>query len=160
VSGLWHGANWTFIAWGAYHALLFMPLLLLNKNRKHTDIVAQNKIFPSIKEFVAMLITFGFVVIGWIIFRADNIEQAMDYIAKMCSPEVFSLPTIRRKITFTALFWSFILVIIEWMGRKRQYALEKLPIKHRIIRVLIYFVIVAMIVIFGGDQSSFIYFQF
>lgn len=51
VSGLWHGANWTFLAWGAYHAILFLPLILLGKNRKYRDIVAKGKILPSINEY-------------------------------------------------------------------------------------------------------------
>jgi hypothetical protein len=84
VSGLWHGANWTFLVWGAYHALLFMPLLLLGKNRQYTNTVAENHILPSWKELFAILSTFILVVTGWIIFRAENIHQAFDYISKIC----------------------------------------------------------------------------
>ncbi len=85
VSGFWHGANWTFIVWGAYHAFLFFPLMMLKMNRKYTDVVAKGRIIPSIKEFVQMSITFMLALIGWIIFRADNIGSALDYIARMCS---------------------------------------------------------------------------
>ena len=53
VSGLWHGANWTFVAWGAYHALLFLPLILLGKNRRHTDTVAAERALPSLRELGA-----------------------------------------------------------------------------------------------------------
>lgn len=67
VSGLWHGANWTFIMWGVYHALLFFPLMLLGKNRKHTNNVAAGRLLPSMKEFVQILFTFLLVLIGWII---------------------------------------------------------------------------------------------
>jgi alginate O-acetyltransferase complex protein AlgI len=49
VSGFWHGANWTFIAWGALNAIYFMPLLLLNKNRENVDIVAHDSHFPYYK---------------------------------------------------------------------------------------------------------------
>ena len=75
VSGFWHGANWTFIVWGTYHAMLFLPLILLGKNRKNTNIIAENKILPSLKEFFQMLLTFLLVVIGWIIFRAESIGR-------------------------------------------------------------------------------------
>lgn len=93
VSGLWHGANWTFIAWGAFHALLFLPLLLLGKNRKNaTGVVAENRVLPTLKEFGGMVFTFGFVVIGWIIFRADNIGMAVDYTGR-----IFSLSTLRQR---------------------------------------------------------------
>ena len=80
VSGFWHGANWTFIAWGAYHAFLFLPLILLGKNRKYTNTVAENKLLPSPREMFQMLTTFMLAVIGWIIFRAESITQAWEYI--------------------------------------------------------------------------------
>ncbi|MDR2414915.1 MAG: MBOAT family protein, partial [Odoribacteraceae bacterium] len=97
VSGFWHGANWTFIAWGAYHALLFVPLLLLGKNRKYTGIVAANRLLPTFKELLSMLITFAFVVIGWIIFRAEDMPQAIDYISRICSSSLLSIPTIAKR---------------------------------------------------------------
>ena len=57
VSGFWHGANWTFIAWGFLNALYFLPLLLSNKNRDNIEIVASGRLFPSIKEAINILIT-------------------------------------------------------------------------------------------------------
>ena len=84
LSGFWHGANWTFVLWGAYHALLFVPLLLLNKNRRYRDTVAtitlpdgtiKAKWLPSLKETGQMLLTFALAVFGWIIFRAQDISQ-------------------------------------------------------------------------------------
>ena len=52
VSGFWHGANWTFIAWGALNAIYFLPLLLLKRNRSNLDMVAQGKIFPSLRDAI------------------------------------------------------------------------------------------------------------
>ena len=80
VSGFWHGANWTFIVWGALNALYFLPLLLLNKNRVNTNVVAQGKYPPSIKEFFNMSITFSLTVLAWIFFRAKNIGHAWSYL--------------------------------------------------------------------------------
>jgi D-alanyl-lipoteichoic acid acyltransferase DltB (MBOAT superfamily) len=155
VSGLWHGANWTFVAWGAYHALLFMPLLLLGKNRQYTDVVAENHLLPTWKELLAMLTTFILVTAGWIIFRAENIHQAFDYIASMCSPSLFSFPTQGR----SALLYSTILIIAEWFGRKNQYAIEKIPVKKPV-RWIIYIIIAISIICMGGASEQFIYFQF
>ena len=73
VSGFWHGANWTFIAWGAYHAILFLPLILTGKNRKYTNQVAEGRWLPTLKEAGQMLLTFFLTMIGWIIFRAESI---------------------------------------------------------------------------------------
>jgi D-alanyl-lipoteichoic acid acyltransferase DltB (MBOAT superfamily) len=155
VSGLWHGANWTFIAWGAYHALLFLPLLLLGKNRKYTNVVAENRLFPTLKECSAMLLTFFLVVIGWIIFRAESMHQAIDYIVKMCSLSPFF-----ELVGEKALLLSMILVLVEWFGRKQQYALERIPVRSRVFRWMIYMIIAGMIVMLGGSPSPFIYFQF
>ena len=58
VSGFWHGANWTFIVWGALNALYFLPLLLLNKNRTNLEIVAKGKLFPSIPQLAGIGFTF------------------------------------------------------------------------------------------------------
>lgn len=80
VSGFWHGANWTFICWGLFHALLFLPLLLTSSNRKYRGIVAEGKLLPSWKEAIQIGTTFFLVVIGWILFRAENMEQAIGYI--------------------------------------------------------------------------------
>ena len=80
VSGFWHGADWTFIVWGALNALYFMPLLLLNKNRVNTDTVAQGRHLPSTREFFQITITFSLTVFAWIFFRAENMFHAVGYI--------------------------------------------------------------------------------
>ncbi len=66
VSGFWHGANWTFIIWGALNALYFLPLMLLSKNRINTDTVAQGKILPNVKEFFQIGSTFILTLIAWL----------------------------------------------------------------------------------------------
>ena len=60
VSGFWHGANWTFIVWGALHAIYFLPLLLTNRNRTYLGVVAEGKILPSVRELLLMMSTFGY----------------------------------------------------------------------------------------------------
>ena len=92
VSGFWHGANWTFIVWGALNAIYFLPLLLTNNNRNNLETVAQGKFFPSIKELSFMMLTFGLTVFAWIFFRANNIGHAISYISEILSPSLFSIP--------------------------------------------------------------------
>lgn len=160
VSGFWHGANWTFIAWGAYHALLFLPLMLIGSNRKNRDVVAAGRILPSVKELFQMSVTFFFVVIGWIIFRANNITEAWNYICGIFNPSLFDIskPTSKGNIILIILF-----VLVEWLQRNKQHALQ-LPNKHifkySIIRYLIYFAITISTIVLRGQQSDFIYFQF
>ncbi|KAA6349367.1 Peptidoglycan O-acetyltransferase [termite gut metagenome] len=160
VSGFWHGANWTFIIWGAYHALLFLPLLLFGKNRKYTDTVAAGRLFPSVKEIVQMLLTFFLVVIGWIIFRAENIAQAWDYLYQMFSPSLFTLPYSGGRI---ALLYSMVLLAIEWFQRDKQHALQIEDVKllsNPIVRWGFYLFFLLIILVHAGQQAEFIYFQF
>ncbi|WP_067151958.1 MBOAT family O-acyltransferase, partial [Pseudotamlana agarivorans] len=89
VSGFWHGANWTFIAWGALNALYFLPLLLLKRNRTNLGNVAHGKTLPNFKEFFSMLITFGLTVIAWVFFRAENIHHALSYLNNIFSLSFF-----------------------------------------------------------------------
>lgn len=158
VSGFWHGANWTFIIWGFYHAILFLPLILFGKNRKHTDIVAENSKLPSIKEALQMGVTFLLAVFGWIIFRAENIQSAYAYIANIFSPSLFSIPTIFGKKAMLAIC---ILLLAEWIQRKKDHALQIDNIKNGFIRYIIY-MIIAFIILFLGEfgDNQFIYFQF
>ena len=161
VSGFWHGANWTFILWGFYHAFLFVPLLLMKKNRKNTDIVAEGKLFPTLKELFSIILTFILVTFGWIIFRADNISNAFHYIKGIFSPSLLSISEIiKLKNTLMVVFLIMIFIFIEWLGRKNQFAIEDLGIKKRYLRYGLYYVIVLMIVILGRESQQFIYFQF
>ena len=83
ISGFWHGANWTFIIWGALNAIYFLPLLLTDNNRNNLETVAQGKLFPTIKELSFMLVTFGLTVFAWIFFRSNNIGHAISFISEI-----------------------------------------------------------------------------
>ncbi|EKU89035.1 MBOAT family O-acyltransferase [Bacteroides oleiciplenus] len=160
VSGFWHGANWTFITWGAYHALLFFPLMLWGKNRKYTNSVAAGRFLPSVKEFGQMLFTFLLALIGWIIFRAENIGQAWDYLGRMCSSSLLDISIRWGK---SALLYIVLLVIVEWFQRDKQHALQitgKGILLYTPVRWIIYFTIILFILLFAGGQTDFIYFQF
>ncbi len=162
VSGFWHGANWTFIVWGTLHALLFIPLLLTNKNRKYTDTVAQNKPLPNLKEFSQMALTFFITTLAWIFFRAENVTHAFDFISAMFTTDLWSMPYFLgiKKAAIVAGLVLFFLVL-EWMGRTQKYAIETLtstwskPLKWGF-----YYGIAMLIFLFGTQSQAFIYFQF
>ena len=158
VSGFWHGANWTFIAWGAYHALLFLPLILTGKNRKYTNQVAEGKWFPSLKEVGQMVLTFFLAVLGWIIFRAESIGQAWKYVCGMCNKSMFTMPDAKGN---SALIMNIIiLLLVEWIQRGKSHALELSAIHKCYIRWAIYFAVLFILFAFGGNATNFIYFQF
>lgn len=164
VSGFWHGANWTFIVWGALNAVYFLPLLLFGKNRRNLDVIGQHG-FPSIREIGGMVGTFGLTVLAWIFFRAEDVSHAMRYIQQIFTMDLFVLPTIQES-TYTIFPKTIILlivvfVIIEWIGRKSAYSIEKMGLSwHRVPRYGFYYAIIFSIFLFGGRQQEFIYFQF
>lgn len=158
VSGFWHGANWTFIVWGALNAIYFLPLLLLNKNRSNLDIAGKGGLFPKAKEVFGMMGTFGLTVIAWIFFRADSLGHAFSYIQGIFTKSLFMMPTIFPKLVLALL--AFFLVV-EWLGREAEFALNQLMMKERrTVRWSFYLLLVAMIILFSGKQQEFIYFQF
>ena len=165
LSGFWHGANWTFIAWGAYHALLFLPLILLGQNRKYTNQVAEGRLLPSWKECGQILLTFMLVAIGWIIFRAETIGQAWDYICGMMqfgtlrASYRFFLPN--EYIVYPTNMYIVAMIVVEWLQRNKQHGLEVLNTsKHKWLRVIFYYALVWMIIQNAGTEQTFIYFQF
>ena len=162
LSGFWHGANWTFIAWGAYHALLFLPLILLGKNRKYTNQVAEGRFLPTWKECGQILLTFALVVLGWIIFRAETITQAWDIIKSIFSNSLFTIPWLRNRYFYIPLFTCLVLQILtEWINRQKSHPFDLSSINNHTVKYLIYFVIISLIIFFTPPTPSpFIYFQF
>lgn len=162
VSGFWHGANWTFIVWGALNAIYFLPLLLTKNNRKNLDTVAQGKFFMTTKELLFIFITFGLTVFAWIFFRANSIEHAFSYISGILSLTLFEIPNffgLKRALITILLVCIF--VLIEWIGREQQYAIQTLGHKwKKPLRYAMYYSIIIAIFWFGGKSQQFIYFQF
>ena len=162
ISGFWHGANWKFIIWGALNAIYFLPLLLTNKNRVNIEIVAKNRMLPSISECLKMSATFSLVAFAWIFFRAENFSHATSYIEAMFSISLFSIPEIiTPKITMVyTLLLIPILLVTEWLQRGELHGLsiERL---RRPARWMIYTSVLIMILTFGKfGEAEFIYFQF
>jgi len=162
ISGFWHGANWTFVAWGALNAIYFLPLMLTKNNRKNMEIVAQGKTLPTIKEFIAMLATFGVTVFAWIFFRAENMGHAISYISEIFSSSLFTYPKFQDMAgALTTIVLVIVFILIEWQGREQQYAIAQFGLKwRRPIRWALYYVIIAAILYFAGEEQQFIYFQF
>ena len=161
LSGLWHGANWTFIVWGAYHALLFLPLILTGKNRKYTNQVAEGRSLPSLKEMCQMSITFMLVVIGWILFRADSIEQAWGYLLGIFNKSLFTAPWLHLRSYYLPVLLSIlVLLIVEWVQRGKEHAFDLRGIKSHVLKYFIYLLVVIALFWLGGQAETFIYFQF
>ena len=159
VSGFWHGANWTFVVWGGLNALYFIPLLLLNKNRRNLEVIPTNRIgFPTIKVLFQILSTFVITTIAWVFFRSPTVTDAFGYLKKIVLFDEFKwikyLSIERYAIELIPIV--ALLLVIEWFSREREH-----PIMGKYILVKLYMVIV-FIIVFGvySNPSDFIYFQF
>ena len=162
VSGFWHGANWTFIFWGALNALYFIPLMITKSNRNNIDIIAKGNYFPGRKEFLLMCLTFSMTVFAWIFFRAENISHAFQIVGTIFSSSLFTIPYFPNISEITPIVILVCLfLIVEWCGREGQYAIAEMGLKwNRVIRYFIYYIIILAIFWFSGKEQQFIYFQF
>ncbi len=160
VSGFWHGADWTFITWGAFNAMLFIPLLMAGTTKRYKGSnVADGRILPSVKETVMMGITFMLVVIGRILYRAETIPDAIKYFANMTSEVTMTRPFMDK---YTAIY-ILIMVIVEWFHRNKQHGLSIDTtglMKYRAVRWCSYYILTILILLQTGRNEAFIYFQF
>ncbi len=160
VCGFWHGANWTFIVWGIFHGLLFVPRLLAGTRKKSTGVVAENSLFPSIKETLQIAGTFALVTLGWIFFRAPTIHDAWKFIVKMFDFSTMLNPPAGIMQSICAIPFSLLLFAAEWFARKNEHALSRVPVKNKLFRWMIYIILICCILQYNGGGEQFIYFQF
>ena len=160
LSGLWHGADWTFVCWGLYHATLLAIYIILGINTKYQHNVAYGRLLPSIKEFLQMAMTFVLAVFGWMIFRAESMEQAIGIFKAMASNEFYNSSVVTGG---TYLLFGIIALAVEWLQREKQHALQLSDIKpfnHRAVRWAVYYLIILILFVYAGTGQTFIYFQF
>ena len=162
LSGFWHGASWNFIAWGFIHACGFLPLLLLNKNRKHlNDTVAQNRKFPNLKELWQMSTTFAFVTFAWVFFRMTDIQNALGYLSSIINKNFIQcgFGVWYYKI-ITPLLFAGALLILDWFNRREEREVTVLKRKSNSIITVIMTAIIMLHLLRGEQTTGFIYFQF
>ena len=164
VSGLWHGANWTFVVWGLYHGTLIVLYKLLHVNTKDKDILAAGRRLPSLKELSRVVVTFGLAVVGWVIFRAENISQAWDFVSRMFLTAFDDFhPRLGSISTFIAIL---LLMIVEYLQRDKVHVLQfssgNRLFRYAVARWTVYLAMLVAIFYFYFNTVSqeFIYFQF
>lgn len=162
LSGLWHGANWTYVVWGLYNAMWFVPLIILNRG-KYRDTVASGKKLPSLKEVGLMLINFAIAALGLTIFRAPSMAHFGNYMSTMLSKSLFNVGFGHEMKV--ALAYCAVMLVVEWIYREKRFALDFGDsstgiVKYRAVRWAIYIVLFVFTVLMSGLHSNFIYFQF
>jgi alginate O-acetyltransferase complex protein AlgI len=160
LSGFWHGANWTFIAWGLIHACGFLPLLLLNRNRTHSkEVVAYNRSLPNLRELSQMATTFSFVTLAWIFFRAKSIGLALGYLKHIFGC-LFNQPSQLFFLPGGKMIFLYIipLILADWWLRRDERKLK--PTNNMYINFISYSFLFYLSISLMGGNSTFIYFQF
>jgi len=152
VSGFWHGANWTFIIWGLYHAMFYMISFINKTNRKYLDNLKYN-FFPSFKESYLIVKTFLIVTLGWVFFRSEDISSAFGYLQKIFF-EFHSKP-----VFLSGILICIELFFIEFLFRmlNNNYNLFKY---YKNLKYLFYYYLTFRVISNSGSNESFIYFNF
>lgn len=162
LSGLWHGADWSFVAWGGYHGLLLVILILFGWNTKYDHVVAHDRLLPSIKELSQMLLVFILATIGWMMFRADNMDVFVDYCRNMIQPSLISVPWLMTRDFYLPLvIYIAVMTVVDWLYRKDASKVLTIPCRYHWVHWLIYYAL--MVVCYYGAPSEtiqFIYQQF
>lgn len=166
LTGLWHGANYTFIIWGLIHGFFLIINHATAKPRrrllKRLDIRNDNIILIIVDS----LTTFIIIMFSWIFFRADNVEHAFSYISKIFSSSIFTIPLFLSMGEMAKIFITILLIafffIVEWIGRDEEYGIAKFGATwKKPFRWIAYVFLIFLIGIYmQTEESPFIYFQF
>ncbi|MGI4020856.1 MAG: MBOAT family O-acyltransferase [Janthinobacterium lividum] len=165
ISGLWHGASWTYVIWGALHGFYLIFALITKSFREKI-----NKLFLTDKiPFLATLTTFLLVAFAWIFFRADNVQTAF-YIAKHIFTDIPNLIKnpyhlqedmgLNNKQMGLSILLILFLEVVHYLQSKTNIVYQ-LAQKPAYIRFAVYYILLIVIVVFGEfSHRQFIYFQF
>ncbi|HMR44862.1 MAG TPA: MBOAT family O-acyltransferase, partial [Saprospiraceae bacterium] len=156
VSGLWHGANWTFVIWGFLHAFFLILGFLFFKNyRPKTDFLKN----------LSRLIVFLLVLILWIFFRAENLDAAIHLLKNLFDLSFWPQPPVgiyRKLALLVACFSVFLLLIFEYLEQKKNSTLEIIVARNGKQSEWIFYSFLVWLIFFFGDAGNqqFIYFTF
>ncbi len=164
VSGIWHGANWTFVMWGVIHAVFFALYLVSEKRSDNWRYEFQGFFGKFLKSILGLVLTYSIVTLAWIFFRSDSLSDSIIYLNTMLSIQHFYFTDfeqffIENKFLLITLF---LFILTEWITQKEEFALERTIKKYPVVlRWLIYSLIMVLIGLFvKSDHAPFIYFQF
>lgn len=163
VNGLWHGANYTFIAWGILMAIFFI-LDLITDRRKKTKIIAEGRYFPNLIELLQLFKTAILLMFSMAFFRASSISQSFEIIISIfgfkagLANDIFVVNHEEYElIIFVCVV--ILMILLDWVNRSKSFALERLP-KSKAIRYLIYLILSFFVLQYLYGENEYIYFQF
>lgn len=185
LSGIWHGANWTFVAWGLFQLIGYVPHII-NKGRKETakgrteatrgsieatkgrnEVTKLNKetapcrsaLLSAAVRVCKTAATFLFVCTGWVLFRSESLGAALVRLGRMFGEWPAGKPCCGLHVFLPAVF----VMVCEYLTRHRAYTLDLAPVgplRYRAVRWALYYALLFAVFYWGGAQTAFIYFQF
>jgi len=156
LSALWHGANWTFVAWGCVHGLLYVCLMLMGRHKRQANATAEKGFTTSSRSLLSVLLTFSLTTAAWVLFRADTLSGAIRYFYHIVSLSTFSLPPVQFALP---LLLAAVLFAVEWVQRDKPHPLQlnRWPL---LARWGTYYTVLLMTLALYGENKPFVYFQF
>lgn len=159
ISGFWHGAEWTFIAWGAYHGMF----LAIERSTAGT-------VYLRLPHVVRRVVTFVIVVFGWVLFRSASLGEAGSRWLRMCGladgkAELFPRASIINDVGLAIFVFAcaWCLIVEPLLERRIRLGREEAPIYQRLpilYPLLVLLCLLSLLVVEAGEYSPFIYFQF
>lgn len=149
--GFWHGANWTFVIWGLYHAALVMAHRITSKFTG-----TFNKTFLNISGWFVSL---PFLMLGWIPFRVTSLQMLKDYSLKLIQPSQYSWLGMKEN-TYLITFILLIFVVLAYLWNRYAAPLLQNTWSGQLVKTFSLSVVVALVIVFLRPISQFIYFQF
>jgi len=161
ICGLWHGDNWTFVLWGFYHGLLFIPLIMSGAMFKKNKILTYQWGFPKPKVLLNIMLTFGLIMVGNIFFRADSVNHAIEYFVNIFDKSVLSVPWRINSDYLIPMLFIIVMFTVEWFQRQKEHGLDLSGIRSHFLKFTIYGALIAMLFLYcRNTDNPFIYFQF
>ncbi|NNM07209.1 MAG: MBOAT family protein [Gemmatimonadetes bacterium] len=160
LSGLWHGANWTFVAWGFLHGLYYVVQMVYRRFTGWVREGPETERVPRLRDLPWMAVTFGATLLAWVFFRSESLSQAFGILATIFSDPLSKGAGVGCPDCRFGLVLSACVLAIEWLQRDKQHALD-LRSFSTALRWACYAAAVLVFLTFGRFESSeFIYFQF
>jgi D-alanyl-lipoteichoic acid acyltransferase DltB (MBOAT superfamily) len=148
ISGLWHGADWTFVIWGAVNGLLLLPFVFLPMKSHKTE-------HATWHDIPLCMLTFLLFALVFLAFRSPNISHLQECIGVLLSGSYLSMP-----VGISALYYIVPFIVVEWLGRKQEFPLAVMPMPA-VLRWFIYWALLLLIAFYGASANiQYIYFQF
>lgn len=158
LSGLWHGANWTFVTWGFLHGLYHIPYLLFPQWRTRVSASRPPFTLPgTLKAVWQTGLTWGLNLFALIFFVSPDMGHAFKILDRIISPNIVKLPYLYVE----EFGWLILFMLVEWMQmvRQRKHVLQ-IQTWHPALRWSIYYILVLLVLYYNYDRKAFIYFQF